>query len=31
MDSNLEPGEREATWRRVEAGELKLLYVAPED
>jgi len=30
MDSNLDPAEREATWRRVEAGELKLLYVAPE-
>jgi len=30
MDSNIEPAEREATWRRVEAGELKLLYVAPE-
>src|ERR1700678_1204659 len=30
MDSGLEPHEREATWRRVESGELKLLYVAPE-
>src|ERR1700722_8693298 len=30
MDSNLDPAEREATWRRVEAGGLKLLYVAPE-
>ncbi len=30
MDSGLEPAERDATWRRVEAGELKLLYVAPE-
>jgi len=30
MDSGLEPHEREATWGRVESGELKLLYVAPE-
>src|ERR1700678_4305030 len=30
MDSGLEPHERDETWRRVEAGELKLLYVAPE-
>ena len=30
MDSGLEPHEREATWRRVESGELRLLYVAPE-
>jgi ATP-dependent DNA helicase RecQ len=30
MDSNLDLNERDATWRRVEAGELKLLYVAPE-
>jgi ATP-dependent DNA helicase RecQ len=30
MDSNLDLSERDATWRRVEAGELKLLYVAPE-
>jgi ATP-dependent DNA helicase RecQ len=30
MDSGLEPHERDETWRQVEAGELKLLYVAPE-
>ncbi|HEY1753398.1 MAG TPA: DNA helicase RecQ [Caulobacteraceae bacterium] len=30
MDSALDPGEREAAWKRVESGELKLLYVAPE-
>ena len=30
MDSNLDLDERDATWRRVESGELKLLYVAPE-
>ena len=30
MDSNIDPSERADTWRRVEAGELDLLYVAPE-
>src|ERR1700761_878347 len=30
MDSNLDLNERDGTWRRVEAGDLKLLYVAPE-
>jgi len=30
LDSNLDPGERAQTWRRIEAGELQLLYVAPE-
>ena len=30
MDSNIDPGERDETWRRVEAGALDLLYVAPE-
>src|SRR6202012_3587096 len=30
MDSNIDPSERSETWRRVESGELKLLYVAPE-
>ena len=30
MDSGLEPHEREDAWRRADAGELKLLYVAPE-
>jgi ATP-dependent DNA helicase RecQ len=30
MDSGLEPREREDAWRLADAGELKLLYVAPE-
>jgi ATP-dependent DNA helicase RecQ len=30
MDSGLDLHERDATWRRVESGELKLLYIAPE-
>jgi ATP-dependent DNA helicase RecQ len=30
LDSNLAPAERDATWRRIEAGEIELLYVAPE-
>jgi ATP-dependent DNA helicase RecQ len=30
MDSNIDPEEREETWRRVEAGALDLLYLAPE-
>src|SRR5579871_4361684 len=30
IDSNLSLAERDTAWRRVEAGELKLLYVAPE-
>ena len=30
LDSNLSLAERDAAWRRIEAGELKLLYVAPE-
>jgi ATP-dependent DNA helicase RecQ len=30
LDSNIEPGERAETWRRVEAGELDLLYMSPE-
>ncbi|MGH6970357.1 MAG: RecQ family ATP-dependent DNA helicase, partial [Caulobacteraceae bacterium] len=30
IDSNLEPAQREAAWRSVEAGETKLLYLAPE-
>jgi ATP-dependent DNA helicase RecQ len=30
LDSNLGPGEREETWRRIEANGLDLLYVAPE-
>ena len=30
MDSGLDPGEREETWRRIDADALDLLYVAPE-
>ena len=30
LDSNLSPDERAAVWRRVEAGELDLLYLSPE-
>jgi len=30
LDSNIEPEERAETWRRVDAGELDLLYVSPE-
>ena len=30
LDSNVEPSERAETWRRIEAGELSLLYVSPE-
>jgi ATP-dependent DNA helicase RecQ len=30
LDSNLEPRERTETWRRLEAGELDLLYLSPE-
>jgi ATP-dependent DNA helicase RecQ len=30
LDSNIEPAERAETWRRIEAGELSLLYVSPE-
>jgi ATP-dependent DNA helicase RecQ len=30
LDSNLEPRERAETWRRIEAGELDLLYLSPE-
>ncbi len=30
LDSNLDPGERDETWRRLEAGDLDLLYLAPE-
>jgi ATP-dependent DNA helicase RecQ len=30
LDSNIEPHERAETWRRIEAGELDLLYVSPE-
>ncbi|HKR87749.1 MAG TPA: DNA helicase RecQ [Phenylobacterium sp.] len=30
LDSNIDPGEKAETWRRIEAGELDLLYVSPE-
>ena len=30
LDSNIEPSEKAETWRRIEAGELDLLYVSPE-
>jgi ATP-dependent DNA helicase RecQ len=30
LDSNIDPAERTETWRRIEAGELDLLYISPE-
>src|SRR5204863_3165079 len=30
LDSNIEPEERAETWRRVDAGEMDLLYISPE-
>ena len=30
LDSNIPPAERDETWRRLEAGELDLVYLAPE-
>src|SRR3569623_1007428 len=30
LDSNIDPEEKAQTWRRIEAGELDLLYVSPE-
>ncbi len=30
LDSNIEPEEKAETWRRIEAGELDLLYISPE-
>jgi ATP-dependent DNA helicase RecQ len=30
LDSNVEPEEKAQTWRRIEAGELDVLYVSPE-
>jgi ATP-dependent DNA helicase RecQ len=30
LDSNLDPAERAETWRRLQAGELDLLYLSPE-
>src|ERR1700759_2801875 len=30
LDSNTSPDEREAIWRRIDAGQLDLLYISPE-
>ena len=30
LDSNIDPAEKGETWRRIDAGELDLLYVSPE-
>ncbi|HEY8615141.1 DNA helicase RecQ [Phenylobacterium sp.] len=30
LDSNIDPAEKAETWRRIDAGELDLLYVSPE-
>ncbi|HEX5265073.1 MAG TPA: RecQ family ATP-dependent DNA helicase, partial [Phenylobacterium sp.] len=30
LDSNIDPSEKAETWRRIEAGELDLLYTSPE-
>lgn len=30
LDSNIEPEAKAETWRRIEAGELDILYVSPE-
>ena len=30
LDSNIDPAEKGEIWRRIEAGELDLLYVSPE-
>ncbi len=30
LDSNVDPEEKLETWRRIEAGELDILYVSPE-
>jgi ATP-dependent DNA helicase RecQ len=30
LDSNISPDERDAVWRRIEAGGLDLLYMSPE-
>jgi ATP-dependent DNA helicase RecQ len=30
LDSNIDPDEKAQTWRRIDAGELDLLYVSPE-
>ena len=30
LDSNIDPSEKADTWRRIEAGELDILYTSPE-
>lgn len=30
LDSNIDPEEKAQTWRRIEAGELDILYTSPE-
>src|SRR4051794_23855353 len=30
LDSNIDPSEKAETWRKIDAGELALLYVSPE-
>jgi ATP-dependent DNA helicase RecQ len=30
LDSNIDPEEKADTWRRIEAGELDILYISPE-
>ena len=30
LDSNIDPGERDETWRQIDAGALDILYLAPE-
>src|SRR5947209_20381255 len=30
LDSNIDPAEKAETWRRIETGELDLLYTSPE-
>ena len=30
LDSNVEPEDKAETWRRIESGELDILYVSPE-
>jgi ATP-dependent DNA helicase RecQ len=30
LDSNIDPSEKAETWRRIEAGDLDLLYTSPE-
>ena len=30
LDSNIDPEEKAETWRRIEAGELDILYTSPE-